>query len=42
VTQELLDDTDVVIGLQKMGGEGVAEGVGSDALRDVGLSYSNV
>jgi len=34
VAQELLDHPDVVIGLEEMGGEGVAEGVGSHSFRD--------
>lgn len=32
VTKQLLDDADVVVCLQKVGGEGVAESVGGDAL----------
>jgi len=34
VPEELLNDADVVACLQEMGGIGVAEGVGGDALGD--------
>jgi hypothetical protein len=37
VAQELLDVSDIVTQLQQVGGEGVAEGVGRDALGDAGL-----
>lgn len=34
MSEQLLDNADIVIGLEKMGGEGMAEGVGGDALGD--------
>jgi hypothetical protein len=34
MSQKLLDDADVVIGLQQVGGEGVVEDVRSDSLGD--------
>jgi hypothetical protein len=36
VAEELLDGADVVSGFQKVGGEGVAEGVAADAFGEVG------
>ena len=34
MTEELLNDSDVVIGLQQVGGEGVPENMGGDFLGD--------
>ena len=34
VAEEFLDGADVVAALEEVGGEGVAEGVATDALRD--------
>jgi hypothetical protein len=39
VTEEFLNDADVVIGLQQVGGKGVAEGVGGDALENLRPAY---
>ncbi len=38
MTEEFLDGADVVAVLQKMGGEGVPEGVAGDSLLDAGYS----
>ena len=40
VTEEFLDGADVVTVLEKVGGEGMAKGVATDALGDVGLADS--
>ena len=36
MSEQFLDRADVVVGLQEMGSEGVAEGVGSDTLGKFG------
>ena len=40
MAEELLDGTDVVSALQKVGGERMAEGVAAGALVDAGRAYS--
>jgi hypothetical protein len=42
VAEQCLDRPDIVIGLQKMGGKAVAEGMRSDALRKFSPAYSLV
>ena len=39
MTEEFLNSADVVAALEVVGGEGVAEGMATDALRNGGRSY---
>ncbi len=39
MTEQGLDRADIVIGLQKVGCEGVTEGMGGHALGDAGFPY---